>query len=141
VTAGGTTVINGRRSGLSSAHPSLTFRVALAKGAAKLSALTIDLPAGISLARHRVGKRIKLIGVTLIGAQVRSLSISHGHLVITLRRPASNLTVKIGPGALHESRALKARARKLHGLPLTVIAENTRAQHTTFHAELKSLAR
>jgi len=79
---------------------------------------------------------LRLTGIRLIGAQIKSLSVSHGHLLITLRRPVSRLTVQARPGALHESAALKARARKLQSLPLTVIAKNASARRTTIRTRL-----
>ena len=68
--------------------------------------------------------------------KIKSLALSHGHLVIVLRRPVSRLTVKLGPGALRESASLQARARKLQGLALVVIARNPSARRTTIRARL-----
>ena len=114
----------------------MRFTLIVAQHASKFAALTVELPAGLSFVRHRVRHRPKLTGVTLSGAQIKSLSLSHGHLVITLRRPASRLTVKLGPSALHESSSLKARARKLQSLLLIVIARNTSAHSTTIRTRL-----
>jgi hypothetical protein len=135
-TSGTPTLSHGRWSGLATGHPSVSFTLSVAQHAPKLAALTVRLPAGISFVRHRVRHRLKLTGVRLIGAQIKSLALSHGHLVITLRRPVSRLTVKLGPGALHERAALEARARKLQSLPLIVTARNTSARRTTIRARL-----
>jgi hypothetical protein len=121
---------------LAKGHPSVSFTLSVPQHAPKLAALTVELPGGISFVRHRAHRRLVITGVRLIGAQIKSLSLSHGHLVITLRRPVSRLTVKLGPNALHERAALKARAKKLHSLMLTVIAQNTSARRTTIHARL-----
>jgi hypothetical protein len=126
----------GRWSGLATGHPSVSFTLSVPRHAPKLAALTVELPPGISFVRHRVRHRLRLTGVRLIGAQIKSLSVSHGHLLITLRRPVSRLTVKLGPSALHESAALRARARKLQSLPLVVIAKNASARRTTIRTRL-----
>ena len=98
--------------------------------------MTVELPAGINFVRHRVRHMLRLTGVRLIGARIKSLSLSHGHLVITLRRPVSRLTVKLGPSSLHERAALEARAGKLHSLPLIVIAKNTSSRGATIRTRL-----
>jgi hypothetical protein len=104
--------------------------------APRLAALTVTLPAGLSFVRHRVRHRLGLTGVSLVGARIKSLSLSHGHLVITLRRPVSRLTVKLGRSALHEGAALQAMAGKLRSLPLIVIAQNASGRRTTIRARL-----
>jgi hypothetical protein len=109
--------------------PALSFRVRTARGAAKLKAVTIKLPPGLSFVRGG----LKASGVALSGARAKSLTLSHGHVVIALRRPVSGLGVKIKAPALHESPALMARAKagKLGRLLLTVVAENTRGKRAT----------
>ena len=128
-------------SGLSSGHASLSFRLAAAKHAARLSALTIELPAGMSFVGHRVGHRLKVIGVSVTGAKIKSLTLSHGHLVITLRKAVSSLVVKLSASALRESAALrrKAGAHQLKTLHLTVISTNTRGRHATIHVRFTAL--
>lgn len=90
-----------------------------------------------------MGKRLKVTGISLKGAKVKSLRLSHGHLVITLRKAVSAVTVQIKPLALKESAVLKARAKakKLKRLPLTVIAKNTKGKHTTIRVQVKQLGR
>ena len=128
-------------SGLRSGHVALGFTISEGKRLAKINALTVELPSGLSFARHRVGRRLKVTGIALKGAKVKSLTLSHGHLVITLRKAVSAVTVQITPSALKESAALKARAKakKLKRLPLTVIAKNTKGKHTTIHVQVKQL--
>jgi hypothetical protein len=135
-TSGSPTLRGGRWSGLATGHPSLSFTLSVAQHAPKLAALTVTLPAGLSFVRHRVRHRLKLTGVRLIGAQIKSLSLSHGHLVITLRRPVSRLTVKLSPSALHERAALEARAGKLKSLPLILTVLNASGRRTTIRARL-----
>jgi hypothetical protein len=135
-TSGSPTLRGGRWSGLATGHPSLSFTLSVAQHAPKLAALTVTLPAGLSFVRHRVRHRLKLTGVRLIGAQIKSLSLSHGHLLITLRRPVSRLTVKLSPSALHERAALEARAGKLKSLPLILTVLNASGRRTTIRARL-----
>ena len=128
-------------SGLGSGHASLTFEVAVAKRAAKLAALTIELPDGMSFVGHRSGRRTTVRGVTVTGAAIRSLTLSHGHLLITLRKPVQSLTVRISAAALRETAAFKARAKakNLHGVVLTVIATNTKSKRATMRVQIKNL--
>jgi len=120
-------------SGLGSGHASLRFKLRVAKHAAKLRALTVELPSGLSFIAHKSGKHQRITGVTLAGAAIKSLALSHGHLVITLRKAVSSLTVTITSTALKESATLKrkAKAGKLRSLRLTVITTNTKAKRTT----------
>jgi hypothetical protein len=143
VTVGTTKLSNGRVSGLSSGHASLSFRLAAAKHAARLGALTIELPAGMSFVGHRVGHKLKVTGVSVTGAKIKSLTLSHGHLVITLRKAVSSLVVKLSASALRESAALrrKAGAHQLKTLHLTVISTNTRGRHATIHVRFTALGR
>ncbi len=128
-------------SGLTSGHASLTFGVSVGKRAAKLRALTVELPGGLSFAARRAGGRLRLSGVALTGAAVKSLTLSNGHLVIRLQSAVRRLTVRLGPAALKESAALKARAKakRLHSLVLTVITENTHGKHTAIHVRTSKL--
>ncbi len=135
-TGGPPTLSRGRWSGLSTGHPSVSFTLSVAPRAPKLAAMTVELPAGINFVRHRVRHMLRLTGVRLIGARIKSLWLSHGHLVITLRRPVSRLTVKLGPSSLHERAALEARAGKLHSLPLIVIANDTSSRGATIRTRL-----
>ena len=124
-----------------SGHAALSFKVAVAKHGAKLTTLTVELPSGMSFVRHRVRGKLKITGVTLTGAQIKALSLSGGHLVITLRHPVSSLGVKIAAAALKESRTLKRRVndKKLKTLQLTVITRNTRGTRTTIHVQIRNL--
>lgn len=128
-TRGAVKVSHASIAGLSKGHPSLSFRIRVAKGAPGLRNLTIALPAGLRFAAQRVGNRT----VHVNGGRVMSLSVSHGRLVIRLVKATGSLNVKIGPGALTESSALrrKARAHKLRTLVMTLIASNAAGKRTT----------
>jgi uncharacterized membrane protein YgcG len=137
VTVGHTKLSRGRFTGLRSGHPALSFRVSVARGAAGLQTLTVSLRAGLSFLNH--GHRPT--GVSVRGAKVKSLSLRHGHLVITLVKPASAVTIAIGPGGLGESRSLRAEAKhhRLRTLGLALVAQNTGGQRTTVRARLDAL--
>jgi hypothetical protein len=135
VTVGSTTLSSSRYSGLSTGHPVLRFKLRVARRAPKIRALTVALPSGLTFRSHRRGK---LAGVTVIGAKIKTLSISHGHLTIVLRKAASSLTVEIHGSLLSESAALRARASRTHRLPLTVTTENTRGGRTVMRVDVSS---
>ncbi|HEX4008822.1 MAG TPA: hypothetical protein VHX62_02370 [Solirubrobacteraceae bacterium] len=118
-------------SGLSTGHPSLRFTLTVRRHAPKLTALTVELPRGLSFAGHRVRGRLTVRGVTVRGAKVRSLSLSRGHLVITLRRAVSRLTVTLAPATLKESSALRSSAAR--SLRVTVLTTNARGRRATLH--------
>ena len=115
-------------SGLAKGKPTLTFKVAVGRKAAKLDRLTVGLPSGLSFTRHKVGKRFKVIGVRLKGATIKSLALSHKHLVITFKKASRTITVTMGSRSLKESKGLRAQAQKhkLKRLKLTVSARNTK---------------
>jgi hypothetical protein len=138
---GGPQLSGASAKGLASGHPSLSFRVKVAKRAAKLKALTVELPRGLSIVTHRSGHKLTIKGVRVKGGSVRSLSLSHGHLVIALKRAVPAVTVTLSGGALKESPALRAQAtrHKLKHLALSVIAENAKGRRATTHVTVTHL--
>ncbi len=140
-TSGATQVGAPHASGLASGHPSLSFRVTVAKRAAKLHSLSVVLPKGLSIIAHRAGQKVTIKGVKLKGGAIKSLGLSRGHLVITLKRPVSSVTVTLTGRALAETAKLRAQAgqHKLKRLPLTVIAENAKGRRTTIHVRVTHL--
>ena len=139
VTVGHATLSRARFSGLRAGHPTLSFRVAATHGAAKLRALTVGLPAGLAFIAH--GHRVTHISVH--GAKIKSLSLSHGRLVITLARAVSTMTVVMGRGAMSETRSLRAKAQKhkVKTVTLTLLAQNTQGRRITFRARVNDLER
>ncbi len=140
-TVGGPALTGLSAGGLKTRHPSISFRLKAAKGAAKLRAVTVELPDGLSFITHRIGRRLTVKGVRVHGAAVKSLAVSHGHLVITFKRPVSSLGITLSGAALRESAALrtKAAAHKLKRLALRVIADNTKGKRTTIRAQVTHL--
>jgi hypothetical protein len=139
--AGGTALTGPSVAGLKAGHPSLSFRVKVAKGAPKLRALTVELPGGLSFITHRAGRGLTVKGVRVTGAAIKSLRVTHGHLVITLKRPASSLGITLTGAALRESAALrrKAAAHKLKRLALRIVAENTKGRRTAIRTQVTHL--
>lgn len=119
----------------------MSFRLKVAKAAAKLRALTVELPGGLSLITRRTGHKLTVKGVRVTGATVKSLAVTHGRLVITLKRPVSSLRVTLTGTALRESAALrkKAAAHKLKRLALRVIAQSTTGKRTTMLVQVTHL--
>jgi hypothetical protein len=137
ITVGHTRLSRARFAGLRAGHPTLSFRVTTARGAAKLRALTVALPAG--LAFH--ARDVRASAITIRGAQVKSLSLSHGRLLISLAKAASTLTVAIGRGGLDESRSLRTRVRhhRARTLRVMVVAQDTVGKRTTLRARISDL--
>ena len=75
---------------------------------------------------HRVGKRMKVTGVSVSGAKIKSLAISHGRLVIKLRKAVASFRVKL-TSVLHEDDALIADAAK--GKKVQPAPDTDDAQH------------
>jgi hypothetical protein len=132
-------IVSGAASGLASGHPALSFKLTAGKNA-KLKSFAVKLPRGLSFARHRVHGRLKLLGVALKGAKVKSLSLKHGTLLVTLRAPVNTLSAKIGSRALKESAALRSAAKhhRLKPLQLTVLLTNTAGKRITSKLPLKT---
>jgi hypothetical protein len=76
--------------------------------------------------------------VTLTGAKIKSVFVSHGRLTIVLRRAVSSLTVQINGILLTESPSLAANTKRAHTLPLTVTVDNTRGRRTVIRVQVSS---
>jgi hypothetical protein len=137
ITVGHARLRRARFAGLRAGRPTLSFRVSTTRGAAKLRALTVALPAG--LAFH--ARDVRASAITIRGAQVKSLSLSHGRLLISLAKAASTLTVAIGRGGLDESRSLRTRVRhhRARTLRVMVVAQDTVGKRTTLRARISDL--
>lgn len=126
--------------GLADGKPSLLFQLVAGKNAPKLSSFTVALPSGVSFTRHRVRKVLKLVGISLTGAKLKSARLSHGQLVATLRRPVTSVIVSVSNRALKESRGLRSKID--HGtvksLKLKVIVRDAAGRSTTLTVVLKT---
>ena len=138
VTVGHVKLSRARFSGLRAGRPALSFRAAVTRGASKLQSLSVSLPRGLSFIAHRH----RPAHVTIRGAKMRSLALSHGRLVISLAKAASAVTVSIGRGGLAERGSLRSALtrHRVRTLGLTIVAANTRGQRTTVRARVSDLA-
>jgi hypothetical protein len=107
------------------------------KKASKLTQVSVKVTPGISFVSHKVGKKTKITGVAVTGAKIKSLAISHGRLVIKLRKAVTSFRVKLTT-VLHEDGGLIADASKgkkvtLH---LSLIARNARNKNHTISRKL-----
>lgn len=130
-----------RVSGLTRRRPSLRFTVHAAKHT-RLSRVTVELPKGLSFRSHLIHQVRRLRGgLTLKGASLRSERISHGHLVLTFRRPVRSVTVSVTARGLRESAALRREARrgKLKRLHVTVLIRASRGKSRTLHVTIRHL--
>jgi uncharacterized membrane protein YgcG len=135
------TLTGGSISGLKRARPSVTFTAHAGRNAPKLRSLLIGLPAGLDFVRHRVHHRLRVLGVRLGGARIRSLSVQNGLLFVRLRSPSARITVKIGRQALRESLglALRARHRRVHSLMVGVIVRDASGHPTSLTLRIRRL--
>ena len=119
-----------RFSGLAGGHPALSFRIA----GGRLTGMTVELPSGLRAGRRAAVRR----RVHVSAGRLRSVTISHGHLVIRLRRAVTSTGVSIRAGAITESGSLhrRARAHRLRRLGLTVVVGRTRLKTQTTHLGL-----
>ncbi len=131
------TVTSPALANLKSGRLALSMRISVHKHAPKLTQVSLKLTPGISFVSHRVGKHTKITGVSLSGAQIKSLSISGGRLVIRLRHAASSFRLKL-TSVLHEDGALAAAVAQKKKVPvhLSLIALNTRHQSHTINKQI-----
>jgi hypothetical protein len=136
--AGKPKVSNAFVAGLSTGYPALGFRIRATKGTPGLRSVAIVLPRGLGFVSQHVGTRIVVRGVRVRGGRGVSFSLSNGRLVITLRKPAASLLVKLDSRALNESPALKrqARAHRPPRLFLSLITSNATGKRTAVHVRL-----
>ena len=128
-------------SGLAKGKPSLTFKVAAGKKAAKLTRLTIKLPSGLSFRSHKKGKKHLVKGITLRGTASQSATLKGKKLVIVFKTGSRKVTVKLGTKALKESKALRVKAQKkaLKSLVLRVTARNAKNKSRALKAKITKL--
>jgi len=87
----------------------LTLHVTSALGSPRLSKLEVVLPHQLALVGRRSRGRRIVRGVTARGARLRAAVLSHGRLMLTLRRPVRALTLTIGPAGLRRRGAIGRR--------------------------------
>lgn len=120
-------------SGVRRGRPVLSFTVLAARQPPKLTSVTVQLPRGLRIVRHRFHGRLVLRGLRVGNATVKSIFVKAGKLVITLRQPSARMSIRVGPLALGESAGLRGRARHHHVRYLRLIVAVTTAtpRHVT----------
>lgn len=121
--------------GLTTGRPTLSFTATAGKRAPKLRSLTVSLPKGLTAIAKRVHGK-PTVAVRLKGAKLKSATLSRGKLVISARRPARRLTVRLT--ALRESASLeaKAKAKQVKRVKLGVVVRNAKGKRTTVRAAI-----
>jgi len=87
-------------SGLATGRPKLHFQ------SSSMSSVSIALPRGLSFSRPFRGR-----GLSLSGARLKSMRLSHGRLLITLRAQTARVGVTITGPLLKESAGLPAKVK------------------------------
>jgi hypothetical protein len=130
-------------SGLARGKPTLGFLLTAGTHAPKLAAFAVALPAGLTFVRHSVHHRLRLEGVTISGANARSVVLKRGVLVVTLRQAAAGVTVKVTSKGIKESAALKrdVRRRRTKSVLLTVAVRDAKGEITDLTARITHLTR
>ena len=119
--AGRPTVGAGLIQGIGHGRPGLRFTATAGRGAAKLAAVTIGLPRGLSLNVHRPhSRRAHIFGLSLRGARIAGVTVIHGRLIVRLRSTVNRFTIVLTRAALDESGALRRSARRHRVHRLTV---------------------
>jgi uncharacterized membrane protein YgcG len=126
-------------SGLARGVPRLSFTLLAGTRAPGLSSFTIKLPRGLSFAATRRHGRLRVSGVSVSGARVKSLALSRGRLVVTLQRAVRRLSIKLGPRALRETRALRraAKAGRIRRLTVGLVVHDAAGQATTLPLRIR----
>ena len=138
--AGGPKLRTASYGGLTTGKPTLRFTATAGAQAPAISSLTVKLPKGLKAVTRRTHGKRTVRHVVVKGAKLRSATVSHGALVIALRKAAKRTTVTLRRGALAETGALAAKVRRKHvrSLPLTVVVHNAKGKRTRLRVKAKA---
>ncbi len=119
--------------GLRSGKRALAFALTAGSRLVNLRAFTISLPGGLSFDAATYKHAL-----SVSGAQIKSVVLSHGRLVVRLRSSVSSLSVRLTPKAFLEQGSLAERIkrRKLKSLTARVVATNAAGHSVTLRAKL-----
>jgi hypothetical protein len=111
----------------------LSFGLAAGDNSPGLSSFTVSLPKGLSFNPATYKQ-----GVKVAGATIKSVSLSHGKLVVKLKSAVPQVSVQLSGSALTESATLKAKieAKKVKSLSATVTAKNASGKTTRLKLKL-----
>jgi hypothetical protein len=116
-------VSGGNLSGLTSGKPAFSFTLRAGKSASKIGSFTVSLPSGLRF----VASKTLAKGISVSGAKVKSAHLSGGKLVVALKTPVAELTVKLSSKVLKVSASLEKQIRKhkVKSLVATITAAGT----------------
>ena len=120
--------------GLALQHARPTLKVVFTDRQTKFNVLTISAPSGVKFVKsRRLSHYIKISG-----AKLKSVKLSHGRLIVTLRKAASKVSVVIQAAALNVSRSLEKKFAKhrIKTLNLKVVATFANKKHVTVGAKV-----
>jgi hypothetical protein len=142
---------SGSARGLATGHPRLRLTASQGQGAAKIASIAVGAPTGLKFARSVIsttrtcitkhGKRmctttlIKGLGVS--GAKVKTVAVTGGTLMITLKKAAEDVAVNLSGPALTETSSLRSEVKKHKVTSVTATLKVTDAKHTTTSVPLK----
>jgi hypothetical protein len=146
---------SGSFSGLAGGHPKLRLKATHGNGAANIASVAVGLPSGLKFSRsafvtHKTcvtkkGKKkcttitqIKGLGVS--GGSVKSVALSGGKLVITLKKAAGSVTMNLSGPVLTETKSLQSGVKTHKVKKLTVTLKVTDAKRTVTSVPLKLTA-
>jgi hypothetical protein len=112
--------------GLASGQPSLKFNVTRGTGGTGVAAVAVGVPTGLKFDRSAFVSHksctttgtntcttttlIKGLGIS--GAKAKTVALRGGKLVVTLKKPANNVTITVSGPLVTESKALQSEAKK-----------------------------
>ena len=128
-------------SGLAHRKPTLEALLLAGANAPKLNALALFLPAGLKFVRHRVHGRPRLEGVSVGGANVRSVFLNRGALVVKLRNAATGISLKVSQRAIAETATLERRVRRnrVKSVRLIVAVRDAKGKITDLSARVRRI--
>ena len=125
---GSPTLSQASLTGVGAARPTLSFTLAAGRGAPKLRAVVVALPAGLRFTQS--GATVTVTGFG--GRHVSdSVALQRGSLVIRLRNAATHAHVTVTYPSIRADSGLAAQVARRHASPLTVSVRATDALNLT----------
>jgi hypothetical protein len=143
---------SGSITGLATGHPNLKLKVTRAKGAPDISSVALGLPSGLKFSRSAIvtrkvcttkGKKKKCTTTTLIkglgvaGGTAKSVALTGGRLVITLKKASAGLTLTVASPLVTEAKSLQTKVKKHKAGTLSFTLKVTDVKHTSTTLTLK----
>ncbi|MGO9903963.1 MAG: hypothetical protein ACLP0J_30820 [Solirubrobacteraceae bacterium] len=137
VVVGKPTASNKALSGVGNGRPKLSLTLNAGANAPALVKVSVHLPSGLSFASKA---KSLAKGVTAKGrgaTRIKSLTVSHGTLTITLRSPTTSVTITIKSPAITVSHGLARKVKHKQIKTLDVTVKVTDTNHLTTQLVLK----